>query len=48
MTTEQELDLYMRGRTKEERAAIYDIEAAVRWLCKRIELKAQMPGQVPS
>lgn len=41
-TTEQELDEYMKGRTSEDHVAMQDTEAAIRWLCRRLdEMKAE-------
>ena len=37
MTTEQELDEYMKARLDEDRAKVQDAEAAIRWLCRRLD-----------
>jgi alpha/beta superfamily hydrolase len=36
-TTEQELDEFMKGRTDDDRAKVQDTEAAIRWLCRRLD-----------
>lgn len=36
-TTEQELDEYMKARTPEDHVRMQDTEAAIRWLCRRID-----------
>lgn len=47
MTTEQELDEYMKARLDEDRAKVQDAEAAIRWLCRRLdEMKEENSRQL--